>query len=300
MAQYLENFLEMLSAERGAAANTLEAYKRDLLDINGFLLKGLAKASTDQLRAYLVQLEKEGVKASTVARRLSALRQYFRFLYDEGLSTDDPSSTLESPKLQRPLPKMMSEDDVDSLLICAAEGKEPEDLRLLCLLELLYASGLRITELVSLPYGAVSRDQDHMLIMGKGQKERLVPLSIPARDALSAYKSVRGWFIPKGMDDSPYLFPSSGKEGYLTRQRVGQLLKALALDAGLDPKKVSPHVLRHAFASHLLNRGADLRVVQQLLGHADISTTQIYTHIQDEKLMELVQYAHPLAKKNKG
>ncbi|WP_420548587.1 site-specific tyrosine recombinase XerD [Curvivirga sp.] len=298
MARYLENFLEMLMAERGAAANTIEAYRRDLLDINGFLSSGLEKADTNQLRQYLVALEKDGVKASTVARRLSAMRQYYRFLYDEGLAEDDPSGKLESPKLQRPLPKMLSEDEVDALLVMAHQEKEPENIRLACLLELLYASGLRVSELVSLPYSSVLRDQDHMLVMGKGQKERLVPLSVPAREALVAYKAVRGWFFPKGVDESFYLFPSNSKEGHLTRQRVGQLLKELAINAGLEPKKVSPHVLRHAFASHLLNRGADLRVVQQLLGHADISTTQIYTHIQDEQLMKLVQAVHPLSKQD--
>ncbi|MDX1739132.1 MAG: site-specific tyrosine recombinase XerD, partial [Alphaproteobacteria bacterium] len=281
MSHLLENFLEMLIAERGAAKNTVEAYARDLQDLSDFLPRQLEDASQQELRKYLEYLTKAGVKASTLARRVSAIRQFYRFLFEEDILADDPSLRLESPKLSRPLPKMLSVAAVDQLLIHAQSDQSPEGVRLTCLIELLYASGFRVSELVTLPYSVVIRDQDHLIIMGKGKKERLVPLSGPARASLNRYKEVRPQFFPKGKKDSPYLFPSSGKEGYLTRQRVGQMLKRLALSAGLDPAMVSPHVLRHAFASHLLARGADLRVVQQLLGHADITTTQIYTHIQD-------------------
>lgn len=299
MTVRLDAFLEMMAAERGAARHTLEAYGRDLIDLSGFLAgrgTALDRAQGVDLQAYLAHLADQGAKASTAARRLSCLRQYYRFLYDEGAREDDPTIILESPKMGRPLPKILSEAEVDTLLHTAHRDGEPEGLRLICLLEMLYATGLRISELVALPANAAVIGRDFLTIRGKGNKERLVPLSAPAKAALKDYETVRSTFLPKGVKDSNFLFPSNSKEGHLTRQRVGQLLKQLALDAGLDPKKVSPHVLRHAFASHLLHHGADLRVVQQLLGHADISTTQIYTHVLGEKLKELVENAHPLAR----
>lgn len=299
MTARLDSFLEMMAAERGAARHTLEAYHRDLLDLSGFLkARGSSpdKADSAALQAYLHDLAARKTKPSTAARRLSCLRQYYRFLYDEGARDDDPTAALESPKTVRPLPKVLSEAEVDHLLEAAHRDGEPEGLRLVCLLEMLYATGLRISELVALPAGAAVAGRDFLTVRGKGNKERLVPLSGPAKEAIINYESVRSTFLPKGVKDSPFLFPSNAREGHLTRQRVGQLLKQLALDAGLDPKKVSPHVLRHAFASHLLHHGADLRVVQQLLGHADIATTQIYTHVLGEKLRELVETAHPLAR----
>jgi integrase/recombinase XerD len=309
MPPAVEAFLDMLVAERGAAENTIGAYRRDLADIAGFLDgRGTAidRAGPDDLRAYLDHLAHQPgagrsreTAARTVARRLSAMRQFYRFLVSEGRRADDPSSGLDGPKLGRSLPKVLSEDDVDRLLEAAAEREGPEGVRLVALLEVLYATGLRVSELVGLPRGALARDGAALIVRGKGGKERLVPLSEPARDALAAYLSVRGHFLVPGREKAQglWLFPSRiARNGYLTRQRFAQLLKELALDAGIDPERVSPHVLRHAFATHLLNRGADLRSVQKMLGHADISTTQIYTHVIDERLTRLVETHHPLAR----
>jgi integrase/recombinase XerD len=223
------------------------------------------------------------------------MRQFFRFLYSEGVRGDDPTTTIESPRRGRPLPKLLSEQEVSQLLERARGKRGPEGMRLTALLETLYATGMRVSELVSLPLSAVARDPRYILVRGKGNKERLVPLSEPAREALNGYKSVRGQFCRNGVE-SPYLFPSRGGSGYLTRHRFAQLLKQLSTEAGIAPSKVSPHVLRHAFATHLLNRGADLRSVQQMLGHADIATTQIYTHVLDERLKSLVETHHPLAR----
>ncbi len=294
----IEAFLEMLVAERGAARNTIDSYRRDLADVESFLARrdrGIEAASTDDLRDYLAALNAGGATASTAARRLSALRQFFRFLYSDGVRGDDPTTTIESPRRGRPLPKLLSEDEVSQLLARARAKRGPEGLRLTALLETLYATGMRVSELVSLPLSAVARDPRYILVRGKGGKERLVPLSEPAREALNGYKSVRGQFCRNGVE-SPYLFPSRGGSGYLTRHRFAQLLKQLSIEAGIAPAKVSPHVLRHAFATHLLNRGADLRSVQQMLGHADIATTQIYTHVLDERLKSLVETHHPLAR----
>lgn len=288
----------MLAAERGASLNTLEAYRRDLDQVAAFLNgrgRALADAGTEDLRAYLAQLGKAGMAPRTAARRLSALRQFYRFLFREGLRADDPAQAIESPRRGRPLPKILNEDEVERLLSAAAKSEGPSGLRLAALVELLYATGLRVSELVGLPHGAVARDPQVLVVRGKGGRERMVPLSEAARDALKAYLEVRGQFA--GPEGSKWLFPSRAKAGHLTRHRFGQLLKALAIDSGLDPAKVSPHVLRHAFASHLLDHGADLRSVQKMLGHADISTTQIYTHVLSERLRALVQEHHPLAEK---
>ena len=301
--QLIGRFEEALTAERGAAENTLESYVNDLEDAGGFLSArrktSLAKATSEDLRGYLKQLAGRGMAETTSARRLSALRQFYRFLYSEGDRGDDPTAVLDAPKRGRPLPKVLSEDEVEALLATARRQEDPEGLRLIALLELLYATGLRVSELVSLPLAAVARDPQFLIVTGKGGKERLVPLSDAARDALSAYKDQRAAFLSDGRE-SAYLFPSAGKDkqtgGHLTRQRVGQLLKDLAVEAGIMPSKVSPHVLRHAFASHLLDHGADLRAVQQMLGHADISTTQIYTHVLTERLRNLVEQHHPLAR----
>jgi integrase/recombinase XerD len=301
-ARRREAFLEMLAAERGAAANTLDAYRRDL-DHFAAQLDGSApqQATTEQIRGYLAALAADGLSARTTARRLSALRQFFRFLLSEGDRPDDPSAAIDGPRRARPLPKVLSESEVDRLIATARERDGPEGLRLLAMLELLYATGLRVTELVSLPLSAVAGDPAVLLVRGKGERERLVPLGAPARAALDAYKAARAHFLPKDKDRGTgkgaaerWLFPS--RRGHLTRHRFAQLLKRLAGDAGIDPDKVSPHVLRHAFASHLLDRGADLRSVQQMLGHADIATTQIYTHVVSGRLARLVQQHHPLAR----
>jgi integrase/recombinase XerD len=295
-------FLEMLVAERGVALNTLESYQRDLGDFSGFAKsqhKVPAQASADLVRKYLKHMDSTGMAARTQARRLSALRQFFRFLYAERLRPDDPTTVIDSPKIGRALPKYLSEAEVDILLQCAAEHPGAEGKRLVALMEILYATGLRVSELVGLPLRAMSRDGLMLMVRGKGEKDRMVPLSEPASDAIQAYMEVRDHFAPKGSPkgttSSPYMFPSRAKQGFLTRARFAQILKELSVEAGLDPHRVSPHVLRHSFASHLLAHGVDLRALQQMLGHADISTTQIYTHVLDERLKHLVSSVHPLA-----
>jgi integrase/recombinase XerD len=295
-------FLDMLAAERGAGANTLSAYRHDLADLAehlGAAKKPIASATTDDLRDYLASLAKRGLKPSSVARRLSALRQLYRFLYAEGHITADPAAVLEGPRRGRPLPKVLSVNDVDRLLACAhAAAREDAPpmrrlraLRLVCLIEVLYASGLRVSELIALPASAARRDARMLVIRGKGGRERLVPLNTAAHAAMQAYQDV---FAAQDIA-SKWLFPSFGESGHLTRQHAARELKDLAQAAGLPPARVSPHVLRHAFASHLLQNGADLRVVQTLLGHADISTTQIYTHVLEERLKTMVRDLHPLA-----
>ncbi len=293
----LDAFLDMLTAERGAARNTIDAYRRDLEHLSAFLAgrgQELATATQEDLKAYLASLTQQGFTPRTAARRLSCLRQFYRHLFAEGRRADDPTSRLTSPRQGRPLPKVLSEDEVKALIAAAGRARGPKGLRLQALIELLYATGLRVSELVALPEAAVARDPAVLVVQGKGDKERLVPLSEPARRAIAAYREARPTFLPRGRE-SRWLFPSRGAAGHLTRQQVGLLLKELALAAGLDPKRLSPHVLRHAFASHLLEGGADLRVVQTMLGHADISTTQIYTHVAKQRLKTLVQTHHPLA-----
>jgi len=286
----------MLVAERGASRNTFDAYRRDLEHARSWLAgqrRMLAPATSDDLRGYLGSLERAGMAPRTAARRLSALRQFFRFLYADGHRGDDPTTAIDAPRQGRPLPKILSEAEVDALLDTARDIDGPEGTRLVCLLETLYATGLRVSELVGLPFAAVARDPRVLLVRGKGGKERMVPLTDAAMTAIRDYKAVRGAFIAG--KTSPFLFPSRSAEGHLTRRRFGQLLDDLALEAGIDRKRVSPHVLRHAFATHLLDHGADLRSVQQMLGHADISTTQIYTHVLAERLRALVESHHPLA-----
>lgn len=301
----LENFLEMLAAERGAADNTLDGYRRDLEDFSGFLGgKKIADAKSSDVSAYLSDLTRRGFAETSQARRLSALKQFFKFLYSEGIRQDDPTRTLSAPKKRGSLPKVMSMDEVDRLIECArVETETPQRSaaarlraqRMYTLIEVLYATGLRVSELVALPVRAALRDTRLIEIKGKGGKERLVPLSHAAQAAMKDYVGLRS--AEGAFEKSPWLFPSHGNSGHLTRQHFARELKDLATKAGLDATKVSPHVLRHAFASHLLQNGADLRVVQQLLGHADISTTQIYTHVLDERLRELVESAHPLAQR---
>ncbi|WFE90420.1 site-specific tyrosine recombinase XerD [Roseibium porphyridii] len=301
----LETFLEMLAAERGAAENTLESYRRDLEDFSGFLGRtNLADAGTDKISAYLGDLNRRGFAETSQARRLSALKQFYKFLYSEGVREDDPTRTLSAPKRRAALPKVLSVDDVDRLIETAERGAATPQKssaarlraqRLYTLIEVLYATGLRVSELVALPVTAALRDARLIEITGKGGKERLVPLSHAAQAAMKDYVALRS--AEGAYEKSPWLFPSHGDSGHLTRQHFARELKDLAVAAGLPATKVSPHVLRHAFASHLLQNGADLRVVQQLLGHADISTTQIYTHVLDERLRELVESAHPLARR---
>ena len=294
----VEAFLEMLAAERGAAALTLSAYATDLKDLARFLAADIAQASSADLRRYFAACAKAGLGARTAARRLSAFRQFFHFLVVEGARRDDPSRALDAPRLPRSLPKYLDESETTALIEAAAKRRGPEGLRLACLLELLYGAGLRVSELVGLPLAAARQDARFLLVRGKGEKERLVPLGEKAGAALAAYLAERWRFLAPGKT-SPWLFPSRGREGHLTRRRCGQLVKELALEAGLDPARLSPHVLRHAFASHLIDHGADLRSVQEMLGHADIATTQIYTHVQGARLQRIVTERHPLARKRR-
>ncbi|MGX5845826.1 site-specific tyrosine recombinase XerD [Mesorhizobium sp. PL10] len=299
-AARIEAFLEMMSAERGAAENTLSSYRRDLEDAAQQIGGGLAGAAAADIRAYLDDIAARGFAPTSQARKLSAIRQFFKFLYAEGLRSDDPTGTLDSPKKGRPLPKTMSEADTGRLLDRAAleagdgaSGDRLTALRLHALVEVLYATGLRVSELVGLPVTVAQRDDRFFMVRGKGDKERMVPLSAKAREAMRTWLTARAT-VP-AFADSPFLFPAAGDSGFLSRQVFARDLKSLAARAGISAAKISPHVLRHAFASHLLQNGADLRAVQQLLGHADISTTQIYTHVLEERLVRLVNDHHPLA-----
>ena len=311
----VESFLDMLTAERGAAMNTRQAYWRDLADVSAYL-KGqkssdLDRASTAELKDYLEDLthkihtkgeNKSQIAVRTVARRLSAMRQYYRYLVSEDMRQDDPTTTIESPKQGRTLPKTLSEEEVSQLIKTAGEGGGADSVRLVCLLEMLYATGLRVSELVGLPMAAIGENTEFLMVEGKGGRERMIPLSEPAQKAINNYLGVRESFI--GNDNraaqEKSFFPSkTSQSGHLTRQRFAQLLKDLARDAKVEEGRVSPHILRHAFATHLLSRGADLRSVQKMLGHADIATTQIYTHIVGEGLKETVEEKHPMSAEGK-
>ena len=299
----MDAFLEMLSAERNAAANTLAAYRRDLEDFAAFASardRSPETAGQEDIAAFMANLAARSIAASSSARKLSALRQFFRFLVEEGVRDSDPTSGLDSPKQRAPLPKTLSESDVDRILGAAAQEVKASDpdtpacrraLRMHCLVELLYATGLRVSELISLPASAANGERDMLNIRGKGGRERMVPLSGAAKAVLSAHYAARDRNRP-----SRWLFPAASAAGHLTRQAFARDLKDLCMAAGVDPSAVSPHVLRHAFASHLLAHGADLRALQKLLGHADISTTQIYTHVLEERLKQTVAAHHPLAK----
>jgi len=306
----IQLFLDMLAAEQGAGDNTLQAYRRDLEDLSEFLTRAgqsFAGAGTDDLRNYLADLDTRGYKSSSVARRLSAMRHLFRFLLNERIRSDDPAAILSGPKRGRGLPKVLSIADVDRMLTKAKELAQAADaspsqrlraMRLYCLLEVLYATGLRVSELVALPRTAARHDARMIMVRGKGNKERLVPLNEASRQAMSDYLAAMAALQAgkkKSADNIKWLFPSFGESGHLTRQHFARDLKELAAASGLAPRLVSPHVLRHAFASHLLHNGADLRIVQTLLGHTDISTTQIYTHVVEERLKSLVRDLHPLA-----
>jgi integrase/recombinase XerD len=291
---HLEQFFEMLLAERGAAKNTIEAYRRDLVAVAEYLLpQALDTITSVGLTDYLSSIAEEGMSPRTSSRRLSALRQYFGFLIQEGIRIDNPTIKIDRPKLGRPLPKYLTEFEVDALLTAARLQRGRHGRRLTLIVELLYATGLRISELVTLPASA-AKAQDALIIYGKGGKERLVPLGRQAISAMQSYEKDRNSFY-MSQGDSPWLFPSRGKGGHISRRRVGQMLDELAVEAGIEVQKVSPHVLRHAFATHLLHNGADLRTVQELLGHEDLSTTEIYTHILDERMKSLVLQKHPLA-----
>ena len=297
-------FLDMLAAERGAAANTLAAYRRDLVDYGDFLAgrrSGPLAADSDLARAYLGDLERRGFAATSAARRLSSIRQFHKFLYAEGRRGDDPTLLLEGPRSGRSLPKILSVAEVDRLLAAAREGIDDEARPLIerlraartaCLLEVLYATGLRVSELVALPKTAARRRDPLLMIRGKGGRERLVALSEPARAAMTTWRGLLE--ARPGAGDGPWLYPADSESGHLTRQAFARDLKTIAAAAGIAVARVSPHVLRHAFASHLLQNGADLRVVQELLGHADVSTTQIYTHVLDERMKAMVRDLHPL------
>jgi len=301
-AGWAEAFLEMMAVERAAARNTLVAYAKDLADAEAFLRArgdggGLAEAGAEAVEAYFAQLGARGLAPATAARRRAALRQFYRFVLAEGWRPDDPSRRVDAPRKGLTLPKVLSRDEVDRLIAAASGRDGAQGLRLGCMVELIYASGLRVSELCALSLSAVARDPAYLIVKGKGGKERLAPLNGAARTAIKAYLAVRPGFLPQGDKANPWLFPSRGKDRRLTPRRFAQLLDEAALDAGVERARVSPHVLRHAFATHLLEGGADLRVVQTLLGHADIGTTQIYTHVAGERLREVVQTKHPLGRK---
>ena len=295
----------MMAAERAAAANTLKAYARDLADAEGHLAPrgvDLASAAAEDIEAYFIELGARGLSPATAARRRAAVRQFYRFVLGERWRDDDPSRRVDAPKKGRPLPKVLTRAEVDALIAAAAAKDGAAGLRLAALIETIYASGLRVSEAVSLTLAMVARDPAYLMVRGKGGKERLAPLNGAARTAIKAYLEVRKSFLTNpnaGAKENPWLFPSRGQAGRLTERRFAQLLDEAARGAGVDPAKVSPHVLRHAFATHLLEGGADLRVVQTLLGHADIATTQIYTHVAEDRLREVVETKHPMARRSR-
>lgn len=298
MTPQVEAFLEMMAVERDASPHTLSAYGRDLADAETWLSDagGLMGASQEAVEAWFADLSRRGLSAATAARRRSSLRQFYRFALGEGWRTDDPSRRIDAPKQGRSLPKTLSRDEIEALLAAAGAADSAAGLRLVALVEMAYASGLRVSELLGLKVEAVRRDPAYLIVRGKGGKERLAPLNAAARLAIKAWLDARDAARKPNTPDSVWLFPSHGKTGHLTPRRFAQLLDQAAQAAGIDPARVSPHVLRHAFATHLLEGGADLRVVQTLLGHADISTTQIYTHVATDRLAQVVHSKHPLAK----
>ncbi|MEN5051622.1 tyrosine recombinase [Brevundimonas naejangsanensis] len=298
MTPQIEAFLEMMAVERDASHHTLAAYGRDLADAETWLgdAGGLMAAPQEALEAWFADLSRRGLSAATAARRRASVRQFYRFALGEGWRTDDPSRRLDAPKQGRSLPKTLSRDEIEALLAAAGAADSAAGLRLIALVEMAYASGLRVSELLALKVEAVRRDPAYLIVRGKGGKERLAPLNTAAREAIKAWLDARDAARKPNTPDSAWLFPSHGKSGHLTPRRFAQLLDQAAITAGIDPARISPHVLRHAFATHLLEGGADLRVVQTLLGHADISTTQIYTHVATDRLSQVVHANHPLAK----
>lgn len=298
MTPQVEAFLEMMAVERDASPHTLSAYGRDLADAEVWLddAGGLMGASQEAVEAWFADLSRRGLSAATAARRRSSVRQFYRFALGEGWRSDDPSRRIDAPKQGRSLPKTLSRDEIEALLTASGAADSAAGLRLVALVEMAYASGLRVSELLALKVEAVRRDPAYLIVRGKGGKERLAPLNAAARAAIKAWLDTRDAARKPNTPDSAWLFPSHGKTGHLTPRRFAQLLDQAALAANIDPTRVSPHVLRHAFATHLLEGGADLRVVQTLLGHADISTTQIYTHVATDRLAQVVHSRHPLAK----
>ena len=299
----VRQFLQMMTVERNAARPTLEAYGRDLADLAetlGTSAQGLPALGDGDIARYFADLDARGLKSSSMQRKRSAVRQFYRFCVQEGLTPSDPSRKIAAARKGLTLPKILSRNEIEALIEAAGLKDINQAIRLRCLIEMAYASGMRISELVSLRLDAVVRDPAFLIVKGKGGVERLVPLNPAARTAIKAYLDIRGGFLQSKDQANPYLFASRGADGYLTRRRVGQLLDEAAMNAGIDPARVSPHVLRHAFATHLLEGGADLRTVQTLLGHADISTTQVYTHVANERLRDVVETHHPLAKRRNG
>ncbi len=298
-ANWAEAFLEMMAAERGAAANTLSAYGRDLADATAFLARrgrDLASATQEDIEAWFESLGRRGLAASTAARRRAAVRQFYGFVLGEAWRTDDPSRRVRAPRQGRPLPRVLTREEMERLIGAAEARDGAAGARLAAMVEIIYASGLRISELTALPLAALAHDPAYLIVRGKGGKERLAPLNDAARRAIRAWLPLRASLAPKGGRENPWLFPSRGRAGRLTPRRFAQLLGEAAAQAGIDPARVSPHVLRHAFATHLLEGGADLRVVQTLLGHSDIATTQIYTHVTQERLRQVVESKHPLSR----
>ena len=312
VSKWINNYLEMLASEKGAAQNTISADDRDLIDIDLFMQSrniSIESAKTADIKAYVDGLtnktQTKGDRSNkttprTIARRISALRQFYKFIISEGVREDEPTSTIEAPKQKRTLPKILTEDEMNHVIKVAGEKGTPASKRLVCLLEMIYSTGLRVSELVSLPLTAYQEDSQFMIVQGKGDRERMVPLTSSAQKSLADYVANRKGFIGEADDgtQAAWLFPSKTSiKGHLTRQRFAQMLKDLSKAAGMEMGKVSPHIIRHAFATHLLKNGADLRAVQKMLGHADIATTQIYTHMLDEEVNEKVQDKHPLNKK---
>ncbi|MDB2414513.1 site-specific tyrosine recombinase XerD [Rickettsiales bacterium] len=300
----IEYFLETLIAESGSSANTILSYGRDLYDYYYHLKNkniNIIDAKTSDILNHIELLNKQGMAASTISRKISSIRHFYKFIYSEDMRKDNPALDIEMPRKESILPKYLTEDEIDKLLKYAYIDETPNGIRLVAILELLYATGLRVTELVTLRMSMLQTTvknnkttlRDYMIVKGKGSKERLVPLSTPSIIALEKHINIRNSI--SSQKNSKWVFPSSSKEGYLTRQRLGQMLKELALNANIDPNKISPHILRHSFATHLLNNGADLRILQELLGHSDISTTQIYTHVLSKRMKDLVFDKHPLA-----
>ena len=292
----VEAFLEMMAVERDASPHTLSAYGRDLADAEAGIAGGLMHGDEAGVEAWYADLGRRGLSPATQARRRSAVRQFYRFALGEGWRADDPSRRLDAPKQGRSLPRTLSGEEIERLLTAAALHDGAAGLRMVALVELAYASGLRVSELLGLRVEAVRRDPAFLIVRGKGGKERLAPLNASAREAVKTWLIARDAARPEKAPDSPWLFPSASARGHLTPRRFAQLLDQAAVDAGIDPARVSPHVLRHAFATHLLEGGADLRVVQTLLGHADIATTQIYTHVATDRLAQVVRDKHPLAR----
>ena len=302
---YLEQFLEMMIAERGVASNTIIIYKNDLVKFKNFLLaKNITEVTTDEIREFISYLSTEEIKPVSIARKITTLKQYYKFLVTENIRNDNPVLLIYKPNPGKSLPKILSKEEVKNLFGVLENPQNFDDIRLSCMLEILYASGMRVTELVSLKMSSVQIEQSSnvikpfMTINGKGNKERIVMLNDNAINALAQYLKIRVNFIPN-QNSEKWLFPSNSKEEHITRQRFGQLLKELAIIANINPDMISPHVLRHSFATHLLENGADLRVIQELLGHSDISTTQIYTHVQTKRLKEVIDEYHPLSEKQK-